>query len=605
MKDAKKQETSRIPIWQKALFGSGFAVVLMLITLIAIEGFLVLVDLGHSHRFYESTTLADGTSAYKENRWFALPYFTVETLRRPQSFRLSKNKPPSELRVFVLGSSAAMGDPEPSFSASRMLQRMFEVNYPEYDVEVVNAAMTAINSHTVRRIARDCARLEPDAFLVYEGNNEVIGPYGPTGVLSGVSSNPFLTDLSIFLRERRIVHVLTGLSRKSVGDIDSQWGGMQMFLDHVIESDDPRLQTVRMQFERNLNSIVKYGLRSNADVILSTVLVNQRGFAPFKSADPDLPPGSERLNTYEQLLTEGDAAMGSGNWTGALDSYLKAWSLDANAASLAFRIGRVYLALDHDADADRFLKQALELDTLRFRTSSELNSSIRQLVSKFEMDDGFEFVDIDGLFSQASPNGIAGDEWFYEHVHFNAYGNYQLARVWYLKLIENWNMRGLVNDIRSEIPSYKDLSRSLGYTLYEQGMIANELCDRLNRAPFTSQMDARFKLDQWKETLGKIGQELEKKSVVLEVIATYEAAVSVYSDDAILLRNYGMMLCAFSKFEEALIPLARAYGLRSSDPDTLFAYAIALKATKDVEKFEQMKDELKKLEPRYPGLKTI
>ena len=37
--------------------------------------------------------------------------------------------------------------------------------------------MAAINSHVVLPIAKDAARYEPDLFVVYLGNNEVIGPF--------------------------------------------------------------------------------------------------------------------------------------------------------------------------------------------------------------------------------------------------------------------------------------------------------------------------------------------------------------------------------------------------------------------------------------------
>ena len=46
------------------------------------------------------------------------------------------------------------------------------------DFEVIQAAMTAINSYVLLPIARNCAALQPDLFIVYAGNNEVVGPFG-------------------------------------------------------------------------------------------------------------------------------------------------------------------------------------------------------------------------------------------------------------------------------------------------------------------------------------------------------------------------------------------------------------------------------------------
>ena len=42
--------------------------------------------------------------------------------------------------------------------------------------------MTAINSHAVLPIARECARHEGDLWIVYMGNNEMIGPFGAISV---------------------------------------------------------------------------------------------------------------------------------------------------------------------------------------------------------------------------------------------------------------------------------------------------------------------------------------------------------------------------------------------------------------------------------------
>ena len=88
-------------------------------------------------------------------------------------------KPAGRVRIFVLGGSAAMGTPDPAFSFGRILAVMLREQYPDVQFEVVNGAMTAINSHVAVEIARDCAAREPDLFVVYMGNNEVIGPYGP------------------------------------------------------------------------------------------------------------------------------------------------------------------------------------------------------------------------------------------------------------------------------------------------------------------------------------------------------------------------------------------------------------------------------------------
>ena len=72
-----------------------------------------------------------------------------------------------------------MGMPNPAFSFGRILEVMLHERYPGCRFEVVNTSMTAINSHAILEIARDCSSQGGDLFVIYMGNNEVVGPYGP------------------------------------------------------------------------------------------------------------------------------------------------------------------------------------------------------------------------------------------------------------------------------------------------------------------------------------------------------------------------------------------------------------------------------------------
>ena len=56
--------------------------------------------------------------------------------------------------------------------------------------EVVNTAVTAINSHVVREIASDLEEIESDLWIVYMGNNEVYGPFGAWELSLGLFRRP-------------------------------------------------------------------------------------------------------------------------------------------------------------------------------------------------------------------------------------------------------------------------------------------------------------------------------------------------------------------------------------------------------------------------------
>jgi hypothetical protein len=154
------------------------AVVLSPILLLAVvELALCLVGYGHSRSFFIPWK-ASGQTLYLANSHYGEHFVPKEVARTPETSALGP-KGESSIRVFVLGSSAAYGDPEPSNCFCRQLELLLNEHANGKSFEVINAAVPAMSSHVIRRIARDCARQQPDLFIVYTGNNEVTGPYGP------------------------------------------------------------------------------------------------------------------------------------------------------------------------------------------------------------------------------------------------------------------------------------------------------------------------------------------------------------------------------------------------------------------------------------------
>ena len=113
---------------------------------------------------------------------------------------------PDTYRIFVLGESAAMGDPDPAYGFSRYLEVMLRERFPNTKFEVINTGIVAIDSHVILPIARELARYKPDLFIVYAGNNEVVGPYGPGTALTGSSLNLSAIRTSISCAPRALAN---------------------------------------------------------------------------------------------------------------------------------------------------------------------------------------------------------------------------------------------------------------------------------------------------------------------------------------------------------------------------------------------------------------
>ncbi len=161
------------------------AILLPVLLLGLIEGGLRLFGVG----FPTTLTIpcaVQGRPAACYNLFFPAPFFPPGMIKTPQAYAIPAEKPKGTYRIFVLGESAAMGDPDPAYAFSRYLEVMLLQRYPAVKFEVVNTGSVAINSHVLLPIAKGLAKEQPDLFIIYSGNNEVVGPYGPgTALTSG------------------------------------------------------------------------------------------------------------------------------------------------------------------------------------------------------------------------------------------------------------------------------------------------------------------------------------------------------------------------------------------------------------------------------------
>lgn len=598
----KEGSTSdRLPLHRRLLYGSIVAILSVVLFFGGLEGVLRLVGSGHATRFYHTEKAGDGTTLLRENRWFVAPWFSEELIRRPVPFRLPARKADNAYRIFVLGSSAAMGDPEASFSISRMLGLMLEEAYPEIHFEVVNAAITAINSHVVREIADDCARLEPDLYILYEGNNEVIGPFGPAGVFTPFLRSRAGINTVTTLRQSRTGQLLGDLAHRLGRDQETleEWGGMRMFLEQQFPADDPALEDVRDRFRENLESIIASGQKAGARTLLCTVLTNQKDFPPFLSAHrPGL--SALQLEQWQTFVDSGDTALAEGNNEAAERSYRAALKIDDRFAGLAFKLGRVLLAEEKYALAGEWLERAETLDTLRFRTDAALNSVIMEVGAAHRT--SARLVDLRPLAAQAHPSGIPGDELLYEHVHLNFQGTYLVASELFDRVTAELVNAGRIQIVRTEPLEMRVARVELAYTIYEQAMIAREMLQRFQGAPFSAQLGAAERIARWQDRVLAADARLAQPESLAALKQIYQYALNRRPHDWMLARNYGMALVAMGRPEEALPWLRQAEAFIDDDADTLFALATALGETGQSNQAALVFERVRALEPRYPGL---
>ncbi len=582
--------------WRGWLLRIALLILSPVLFFVLLEGGLRIAGYGYPTGFFLGP---DARGAYTANWRFGWRFFPKALARDPHPCLLAP-KPTGAIRIFVLGSSAAMGTPDPSFSFGRILEVMLRECYPDRKFEVVNAAMTAINSHAVLEIARDCAAREPDLFVVYTGNNEVVGPYGPGTVFQEWSPGIGWVRAALRVKSTRTGQLIENSagSLRSAKDAPVRWDGMRMFMKQKVGEDDPRLAAVYENFGRNLTDLCGVARKVDARVVLSNVAVNLSDCPPFASRHrPGLRDGE--LAEWEALYGEGCGFETAKAWETALDRFERAAAIDDRFADLQFRIGRCMREVGRSDEALRRFVLARDLDGLRFRADSRTNAEIRKVADR-EKAAGVRFVDAESAFAGAGRDlgDVSAGRLFHEHVHFTFDGDYLLARAVFDQVCEA--LPQLADSTgRGAVPSRQRCAELLALTPWDDYQIAADMVEMTSREPFVSQIDhdirqsaARARRDNlrtlalqpeareaaWKtygtalaaapddwclhRRFGRLAKQSNRPEVAVEHL---RIAVAKLPGDGPLHNNLGTALAALGKSDEALTHYQKALAINPDD----------------------------------------
>jgi hypothetical protein len=267
---------------------------------------LTVFGVGTSFNYFHKIDI-DGQPHYQENPDFADQFFPPSLNLGPSEDTFAEERSPDVIRVYVLGGSAAQGVPLKNHGVDRVLAAQLRAALPSRKIEVINTAMTSVNSHVVYEVARSIPEDSADFAVILMGNNEVVGPYGP-----GTFNQNFLANITLIrgiqaLKRTRIWQALDSLIlqvKPTDAKADLEWEGMQMFTSHGVSHDDPRMASVYNHYESNLTDIIEVLRNKGMHVVLSSVPVNLRNSAPFLSVhSPEL--SNEQLNQWRELTRSG------------------------------------------------------------------------------------------------------------------------------------------------------------------------------------------------------------------------------------------------------------------------------------------------------------
>ncbi|MCC5805564.1 MAG: hypothetical protein JJU00_04465 [Opitutales bacterium] len=533
---------------RKLLFAALIAFLPPLFLVALLEISLRAVGYGYSPRFWEEAMI-DSTAVDAPNPDFTRLFFPEALKRLFVPFAVPKEKASDEFRVLVLGGSAINGDPDPGYSVPRMVERQLNHVQGERRVVVINAALTACNSHVAREIAKDFGRLRPDMIVVYMGNNEVVGPFGPANRISAGRLGSTLPRAQVAVRKTRTGQWIQSLVEPAEASAQ-EWRGMQHFLAYRFPWESPDLESVYENFAHNLAFIARRAARSGVPVLFSTVAVNLHDQPPFF----------------------GEAA--------------------AAAFSEAERLAA---AGDTHAAADTF-QRARDLDELRFRADSRTNEIIRTTA---ESHPNARLLDAEAAFQERAAQPAPGFEFFYEHVHFNFHGAYVLSRLMAEAVLHN--AEDLVKP-RAGWLGFEEMQAHLAFTDYDVWTILREIINRFDNPPFTGIENYATRVQWMRDLYAHFSESIALAETKTRVNRQYVDAIRARPGDAELRARLARFFVANDRPAEALPLLRKLVRKQPNDLSTLDTLLRAAMMTTSWEDVAEHHADLARITPHHPGV---
>jgi tetratricopeptide (TPR) repeat protein len=343
---------------------------------------------------------------------------------------LPKEKAENTKRFFVFGGSSAAGYPYMhNGSFARILRLRLQKAWPNRNIEVINVAMTAVNSHTIRDLLPDIFEHQPDAVLLYAGHNEFYGALGG-GSIENVGNSHFIRGIYLTLVHSRFFQWFRTQIAAAVQAGNSTEGTLmrRMVGKAKIPLNGDLYQTVKNQYRENLNHFADLCADHETPLFIANMVSNLADQPPFITL-PDEHISQEDLNDFLLTLKRKHASESLAEVAAFLADYPHYKELAAHQ----YFSGKIALADSQKQQSYELLRLAKDGDALRFRAPSDFNEIIAEVSERTNV----HLVDAESAFRQASPLGVPGNNLFLEHLHPNIDGQYILADVFYRQVTEH------------------------------------------------------------------------------------------------------------------------------------------------------------------------
>jgi len=197
----------------------------------------------------------------------------------------------------------------------------------------------------------------------------------------------------------------------------------------------------------------------------------------------------------------------------------------------------------------RRVLQAVDDDTLPFRADSSINGIIRAAAHR-SAGESLTLCDAAEVLAATSPEGIPGEELFYEHVHLNSTGNYTLALAW-ARQVEKLLSPALKRGARPSWASQSECEQWLGLTDWNRVSILENVLERIQLAPFSGQSANARQLARLANEITELQQRLTSDAAA-QAEKVYLQALRRAPQNFRLHENYAEFLEARQQWKAAI-----------------------------------------------------
>ncbi|MFZ1292400.1 MAG: tetratricopeptide repeat protein [Melioribacteraceae bacterium] len=618
----KKVEINLTP--KKKLYFNIILVIIPFFLILTLELSLRIFKYGETIPLFVSTP-TETSKYYGINFNIAQRYFTSsDDFPTPRKDLFLKVKPKNCYRIFILGGSTAAGYPYGNnLTFSRILNKRLSDLFPQLHIEIINTAMSAINTYTQLDFMDEILEHQPDAILIYSGHNEFYGALGVASMESFgkhrwlVKTILFLKNFKIFSLAKDAIQKVTKLfiseNSDKLQNNSSSTLMERIVADKLIPLNSNDYELGKIQFEENLNEIFEKANDAGVKILISELVSNLHDNKPFGSIEDEF--GNSADKEYSQALTFENKGM-------------------LSEAKTAFY-------------------KAKDLDPIRFRAPEDFNKIIEKIALRYDA----KLVPMKDYFEEKSPNKIIGNSLILEHLHPNIDGYFLMAEAFFYEILKNnlieenynsdsmktmsfykeeWGLTKLdsvyanlnVLQLKSGWPFVKKEGMRSGLINYKPMNFIDSIAYQILTDRNITLEEGHIKLAQYYENSGKFNEAFrEYKSLIYTVPYIdlfYEPAVNIliqsnrynealeileqllkYDDGVFANKWIGQIHLALSNVNKAISYLEKAISLNPYDEILNFNLSRAYYNIQNIEKGDEYFNKLSNNFPNSPLIKDL